>query len=520
MEAHARELERSQPQVQLQSANTANHRDLSLPREASCQPLQRIVLDGLPGKGARSRFRFATRYVKRYEGRCAGAEGVGLIVRRLGELIIDKGFITTRVVVPEQNLSSGVLRLNLVPGRLQQVQVDGGSRRRVTSALPLDSGDVLNLRDVEQALEQIRRVPSQNASFDISPGETPGTSDLTATMQQARRLRGVLGINDSGAQATGRIQGSAWLTLDTPTGLNDILSVGGSHDLVGQGDERGTRMTMLNYSLGWGRWQLDAARSEFDYRQTVQGYDVLFLNSGKTRFETLGLQRSLHRGQRHRTSAELKVLKQNTRVFIEGLEVENQRRETTAVEVALRHDMQAGRARIDARLAHRRGVPWLGGQRDRPDAPRDYPRWQYRITTLDLSMSLPLSRRLGWNSELRLQHSDNVLYVNEQLALGSRYSVRGFSGDQQLSAERGAYLRNTLSVALDRDVGLYVGVDVGHLGGPGTTQLPGASLSGAVLGLRGNAGRISWDAFTGRGLQAPRGISRRPVIGVQAALSF
>ncbi len=516
--ARERELERAQPQVQLQddAAEAVSHRDVTLPQEVQCRRLQRIVLDGAPRTG----FGFARRYLARYEGRCVGAEGVGLIVRRLGDLILDRGYVTTRVGVAQQNLADGVLRVQVVPGRLRHLRVDGVTPEIVANALPLRPGDVINLRAIEQGLEQLKRVPSQDARIDVEAAEAPGLSDLRVSVSRGRRLRGTLALDDSGSQSTGRIQGNTSLAFDNLVGLNDIISVGLGHDLVGERAARGTRSHSLGYSLGWGHWQLDAGRSRFNYRQTVEGQDVAFTTSGRTDGRSLGLQRNLHRGQSHRSSVEVRASTQAARSFVEDEELLNQRRRTTAVELALRHRQQWGRVRLDGRLSQRRGVPWLGGQRDRGGTPGDYPTWQYRVTSLDLSVDLPLTRRLAWTSELRLQHTGDVLYANEQIALGSRYSVRGFDGEQALAAERGGYLRNTLALALGADIGLYLGVDAGRVSGPSAPAMSRRSLSGAVIGARGAVGRASWDVFTGRGLHAPRGVRRDPVVGLQAALAL
>jgi len=518
-QSRERDLQRQAPEVDLQVSRAADFRQTDLPDEAICHRLDAIVLEG----SQVSRFRFAQRYLEQYTGQCAGADGVGLIARRVGDLIIDRGYVTTRIGVPEQNISSGVLRLQVVPGVLREVVIEGDMPGYWKSALPIRGGDLINLRDIEQGLEQFKRVPTQDVSIDIAPGDQPGQSDLVIKVQRRRPVRGVLGIDDSGSRGTGRLQGNASVGWDNPLRFNDILTFGYGHDLVGAAELRGTRSRNAGYSLPWRHWQFDVGASRYDYHQTVTGHDIQFLTSGISRTRNVGLQRNLHRGQRHRSNIELRINTNESRSFVEQEELLNQRRNTTSIELALRQRVQWGDARLDLRLAQRRGVPWLGGQRDRPGTPLDYPTYQYRINTLDMSLDLPMQvgpRALFWSSEVRAQHSDDPLYGNEQFAIGSRYSVRGYDGEQPLVAERGVYWRNTLTLPLGEDISVYTGVDVGRIGGGSARYLPGRSLSGAVIGLRGGVAGVSWDMFTGRGLQAPRGISRDAVIGIQAAVSF
>jgi hemolysin activation/secretion protein len=61
-------------------------------------------------------FQFVHIELQRYAGKCLGREGSSLIVQRLTASILARGYTTTRVGVPEQDLSQGVLTLTLVPG--------------------------------------------------------------------------------------------------------------------------------------------------------------------------------------------------------------------------------------------------------------------------------------------------------------------------------------------------------------------------------------------------------------------
>lgn len=518
-EAQQREAERARPVVREEAPRVSDYRDTTLPEEAQCFPLTSLVLTG----ERVDEFGFAQRYLNQYAGRCVGAEGVGLIARRVGDLILDRGYVTTRVGVPEQSLSSGELRLLLVPGVLRDVIIDGDTPGNWKTALPLRPGDLINLRAIEQGLEQFKRLPSQDVTIDMAPGDQPGQSDVVIHVQRRRGVRGVVSIDDSGSEATGRIQGNASLGWDNPLGLNDILNIGYGHDLVSRDSERGTRSRNLGYSLPWGHWQFDVNASAYDYHQTVTGSDLVFLSSGHTVNRGLSLSRTLHRGQKHRTGIELRVGQYQSRSYIEGTELENQRRDTTSAELALRHRLQLGNARIDARIAQRRGIPWLGGQRDVIGTPKDYPTFGYRLNTFDLSVDLPFpvgEKTLFWTSELRGQQSDDPLYGTEQFSIGSRYSVRGYSGEQPLVAENGIYWRNTLTFPLASDISVYAGLDAGQIGGDSAAYLPGRRLTGTVVGLRGGVAGISYDVFTGRGIRAPKGVDKAPVIGVQVAVAF
>jgi hemolysin activation/secretion protein len=87
-----------------QPAAATDLHSLELPDEP-CFTLQQLQLDG----AHLGQFAFLQRYLGRYRGRCVGQQGIALIVRRASDLALAKGYVTTRIGLPEQSLGSGTL---------------------------------------------------------------------------------------------------------------------------------------------------------------------------------------------------------------------------------------------------------------------------------------------------------------------------------------------------------------------------------------------------------------------------
>uniref|UniRef100_UPI0025B63A74 POTRA domain-containing protein n=1 Tax=Burkholderia diffusa TaxID=488732 RepID=UPI0025B63A74 len=98
-----------------------------LPTEQPCFRIDRFALDvpdSMPAAaksaGASAlpmdRFAFAREWLTHYAGQCVGKQGVDTIVKGLSRAILARGYITTRVVLPEQDLTTGTLKVALVPG--------------------------------------------------------------------------------------------------------------------------------------------------------------------------------------------------------------------------------------------------------------------------------------------------------------------------------------------------------------------------------------------------------------------
>jgi hemolysin activation/secretion protein len=382
------------------------------------------------------------------------------------------------------------------------------------------------LREIEQALEQFKRVPSQDATIDIVPGTQAGDSDVVITLKQTRPWRVGFTADDGGSRATGRNQGSLSLSLDNPLGLNDLFSASVNGDLWNDRETRGTEGYGLNYSIPWGWWTTSLSGGSSRYRQTVQGINQTFVSSGETTSGDLRIQRVVHRAQAQKTSLYARLQLRAQRSAIDGVDLVTQHRQTTAVEAGTVHRHYFGMTQLDLTLAHREGVPWFGGMEDAPGATAS---WRYRMNTLDAALIVPFriaDRALRWNSALRAQQTRNTLYAADYFGIGNRYTVRGFDGEHVLAAERGLYWRNDFEAPLgDGRNTLYLGLDAGRVEGPGAATLPGRSLAGAALGLRGAHTRndiaLSFDLFAGWALHRPAGLATaRPAAGFQLSLQY
>ncbi|WP_268907111.1 POTRA domain-containing protein, partial [Collimonas silvisoli] len=207
------------PNVSLEDKAVAEALDgLSLPSESPCFPIHQFVLDvpsqlppAIRAAGASDlpfdHFRFAQDYLRQYNGACIGKAGLDLIVKRLTNLMLKRGYSTTRLGIPEQDLSSGVLKLVLVPGVIRAIRfADPSLYGTWRNAFPTGPGNLLNLRDLEQGLEQMKRIPSQDVSMEIVPGEMPGESDVVITVKRGKPWKLTGTLDDSGAKGTGKLQ--------------------------------------------------------------------------------------------------------------------------------------------------------------------------------------------------------------------------------------------------------------------------------------------------------------------------
>ncbi len=538
-QATEREQARHAPTARLPAggpAGAAGADNGRVPAESPCFTLTSITLRTPPGlspsveaAGARAlsanplwpgALSFANDYLQRYRGQCVGREGLNLIVHRVLARILERGYSSTRVLIAPQDLASGRLTLELIPGVISAIRfADRSTYGTWRNAFPTKPGELLNLRDLEQSLEQMKRVPNQDVDMRIVPGPSAGQSDIVIAVKRRKPWSLALSVDDSGLKSTGALQGTASVRLDNPLGLSDLLNLSYNHDLSGHASQYGTRGASAYESIPWGNWTFTATASQYDYHQQIAGAFATLVSSGQTQTFDVKAQYQFYRDQTQKNSLEVRVGKYFSQAFIDGSALDVQHRDNSFAEIGWLHKQYLGAARLDSTLAYRWGVPWFGAQPDLSGAGASAPTAYYRIATLNATLAAPLTLGglpLRYVGTVSAQSSPSVLYPTEYFSIGSRYTVRGFDGNTMLAAEKGMFMRNELELPIAHTgQALYFGLDAGEVFGPAAANLLGRRLAGAVLGVRGNLERhLSYDAFIGGPLYEPAGFPNHwPVAG-------
>lgn len=520
-EAVERQQQRQQASVVLpRQAPTENAFSYDLPIEESCFRIERLTLeipaqasDAVRRAGGFSShmdpFHFLQTYLAGYQGRCIGQSGIETILRRATAQILERGYSTTRAGVGSQDLSSGQLKITLVPGIIRAIRFkDPAVVASYRSAFPNRAGELLNLRDLEQGLEQMKRVTSQDVDMQIAFTQTQGESDIVLDVKRTKPWKVTLHFDDSGARSTGRYQTGINVAIDDLLGINDLFNAGFNSDADRKGDTRGTTGNNFSYSAPAGYWTFGVNGSTYRYHQRIAGRFQTFVSSGASQNLEVRVQKLFQRDIQQKNSLQLRIGKRWSRSYLDDTEIKAHRRNTTFAELSWIHRHYYGDAQLDATLANRWGVSWFNDAPDAPDRAADSPTYRYSLQTLDATLIIPFklaAQALTYSGTVRAQHTNSRLYLTDQFAIGGRYTVRGFDGELTLTAENGVFWKNDLEIVLGHTgSALYLGLDAGRLYGPRVPYLQGDTLAGAAIGLRGRIGALRYDLFAGWALARPQ----------------
>ncbi len=510
----------------------------ALPTETPCFRIDRFALDvpdalsaAAYAKGASALpldpFAFAREWLDHYKGQCVGKQGIDILSKALQQAVLSRGYVTTRVLVPQQDLSTGTLSFALVPGLVRQVRLaDRSMWGTWKNAFPVSGGDLLNMRDLEQGLEQMKRVASQDVDMKIEPTEIPGESDVVVSVRRSKPWTFVASVDNSGTSSTGKWQGNVSLGIDNPLGLNDVFTVGANQDLSFGNKSLGSHGFNGSYSIPFGYWTATLSGNTNTYYQIIAAVNQTIVSSGNSQTAALRIARVLSRGQNDVLGGYVQLSKRFGDSFIDDTTIPTQARNNTFLELGATDRHYLGTAQFDGTLAYRQGIGGLGAT---PDPYVDGPTYRFHMAVLDANLSVPFAiatQPFRYVTTFHGQFTNDTLFYIDDLTIGSRYTVRGFDGETMLAAERGFYWRNELQwPVFQTGQTLYAGIDYGRVFGPNTALLAGTQLAGAVIGLRGGVPTkyvgVSYDLFAGTPIYKPGGFpTARWTVGFQITGQF
>ena len=474
-----------QPDVSLESG--AGSVSLGpFPEDQPCFPISHVVAEGdLPAE-----LGWVRSHLGQFDGRCIGAAGIDYVLRSLQGAFLDRGLVTTRAGAPEQDLTSGTLRIRVVPGRLASIRMVEGRAATWAAASPMDIGDLVALRALEQGLEQMRRIPGREVSIELEPGSEPGDTILAVSASPVKPVSGSVSLNNFAGPTVGRWQGGAQFAAVDLFKRSEIISLSYNRRIDSPGIPADSQGTGMAASLPFGWWTFGISASANRYGQTIIGAVRDFETRGRMRQVSAYAERVVHRDQLSRTSLRATLTRRWARSYIDDVEIWLQRQDLSDLELALidRHDL--GRLRLDSMLSVRLGTDLFGAQDDQPGQPRELPTARYRIAIADIAATLPLGSGFleSWRMAFRGQISAQPLYGADQFSVGGPFTVRGYDSDVSEVSKTGWYLRQEL-IARASAVRPYLLLDVGRV------ENGGGALAGIGGGMRTAAYGFTIDAF-------------------------
>jgi hemolysin activation/secretion protein len=224
--------------------------------------------------------------VEPYLNRPLDLNGLQLAAAAVGEVYRAAGWLA-RVYVPQQEVTSGVVNLQVVEARFGKIRQEGAIKRydplmvsRYIEAVQ-ETGQLLNTRAVDRALLLIDDLPGVVAAGNLAPGEGQAETDLLLTLEDEPLFIGEFGLDNQGSRSTGPERLTLDAYLSSPLKLGDQLRTSLIYT-------QGSEYLWLNYSLpaGYSGLRIGANASALNYDVITPEFQALDLTGN---FRTWGL---------------------------------------------------------------------------------------------------------------------------------------------------------------------------------------------------------------------------------------
>jgi hemolysin activation/secretion protein len=361
------------------------------------------------------------------------------------------------------------------------------------------------LRDYEQGIDQLNRLNSVDAKLDIEPAKEEGMSDVIINVKRPHRpVAFVLEYDNNGQQSTGEDQKRLGFNIDNMLGLNDYVSLSytksNNHD--GGNEDNKQRAFSLYIDVPYHKYNFTYSNNYSRYNSIVSGLFGDFDLVGYSRVNNFAVSRLLYRNQSAKLHANASIRYLNNDTYLADNKLETSSYDVASANMGISYLRYTGGGVFSSSVTYHRGLDIINAE-EKFDKYSAQVSWQKRFNRGGINWE--------YSSSLYGQYSEDDLIANEELNIGSAYTVRGFK-ENSSNGDKGFYWRNQGGVAIGIDsawideISPYVAVDYGRVRRDGGKSEHGdfadVDMVGAAIGVR-TSGRLNVRAEYSKPIHEP-----------------
>lgn len=446
-----------------------------------------------------------------YENRETSLAELRELVARINDLYKARSIATAMAVIPPQEVTDGVVRIQLVEGRVGQVRIEGNNStadRYILWRAGQTPGELVDLQELETDLQRFNRTNEMQLRAQLEPGTQTGATDIVLVAAEPERQSLRAFVDNGGSRYTGETRGGLLYTNRSLLGWRDELTLSGT----GAEGYTGGNFTYSVPVTNWGtRLLYGYFRDETEIRNGP--FSALGIK-GTSTTQLFGLRQPLTfvRAVQLDAVASYKKLASNSR--IDPVELSHNDTNTGLLGLEMRAGTDGNFTFAQLNYASGRGRSAVSNW-DHFQLWRGYVRHWHSLTR---DLSLQAGGSFQWTDDRQLPSS-------EQFFIGGDGSVRGYD-----SAAVGGYKGYTLNAELHQR--LYGNTEPGAKGlgvsgfvfvDYGSTRpfAPPGSAQGAVdLASAGIGVDLACGKYVSARVAYGYGFNNRPELGRHQRVHF
>ena len=168
--------------------------------------------------------------LSKYAGRNLFITDIQAMIDEINTLYADKGFVTARAYLPEQEVSNGSIKVDLVESRVGKVTLQGNRWTRskyVLDRMPQKENELFDIVKLEKDVLDFNRYNEGiKLSANLKAGEVEGTTDIELTAEEKFPFHIIGMMDNAGRRSTGSLRGGPMLVADSLFHNRDKMSIG------------------------------------------------------------------------------------------------------------------------------------------------------------------------------------------------------------------------------------------------------------------------------------------------------
>ncbi len=170
-----------------------------------------------------------------YLNRTLTAEELQDVRRQLTLYYVERGYLNSGAVIPDQSVDKGVVQIQLIEGWLSSVVVSGNTHLRtdyLEDRLRPEAGAPLNVLQLQDRLQLLQQNPLiEQLQAQLAPGVQPGEGLLQLTVREASPYEAGLAIANNNPPSVGQTRAYLYGLDRNLTGVGDRLGLSYGHSL-------------------------------------------------------------------------------------------------------------------------------------------------------------------------------------------------------------------------------------------------------------------------------------------------
>lgn len=367
-----------------------------------------------------------------------------------------EGYPLVKVTTPPQDLKDGVLRVNILMGRIGVLDIENNSRLSpvIANAMAWRLHHLAPFAEstAESVVQDINELGNLKGRLNLRRGQAPGTTDLRLFIEDVDEDRQNVYVDNYGSELTGR-----WVATGDFRKSN-LLGLGETIGLNVRKSNKDLKSIQLSVSTPIGLHNLKLEGRVLHAENEIGDRLAALQASGKTDVYDVGLSSALLNTVQYRSVVRLGLAHRRHRSYL--AKVPDTKDKITQIYLESSLIKRSTRYVLYGNVRVSKGVGWLGAS-DKGDAAATRATGDPRawIVNFDGIARYQMTSRDVFTALVRAQKASGDLLSSDLFAAGGYGSVRGFE-PAETTGEHG------LSLSVDYARSLQLGGGWHGKGGP------------------------------------------------------